>query len=816
MNNNTYFLPERIKKVLSSIYSYPSTVVEAPSGFGKTTAVREFLRQNTFRESNKYWHTCLGEPIEKSWEAFCSVLSKFDNSSARYLKRLGVPTDDTLADIADAMRRCDGKDETYITIDNFQLIAESLPSSIIDALASHGNPKLHIIFITQPVGFADKRKIQNENILHINSQVFIFDLDDTREYLLQKGITLNAKELAAIYLNTEGWIAALNLQRINYEQLGKFEKTADMDALIKSVIWNHLTDNEKDFLLSASVLDSFTYEQARIMSMEENLPEYAVKLLDTNAFIRYDKTEKVYVFHALLKSYLIQEFDKLSKAKTKEIWALAAKAYESRDLNYLALQCFLKIKDYESLFKLTIRGDEFTSYISVGSTEALVSIVDNCPQDILFRHPKKLLVIAFELFMTGGGETFIKVYKILQNIINNKEEYEINDEDFGVIAGEFARLESFMYFNDIKKMSEKHREALELLGGPATLFDWGDSWTFGQPSVLYLFWSKSGKLNQELELMDQCLPYYYKLTYGHGTGAETLMRAEALLMMGNDKGAESLCHKALYMAAGKEQDSICYGAELVLARIAMLRGDSESYNTTLSNMNKRLLDGTEPGGQKIVDLAHASLETVLSSSIETEWLSDIKQIKKNLYPVASFYGIFVYVKTLLINREYSTIAGLSEPLLSEGEKYNFLLPKLYILIFTAIAKLRLEEDNEALVMLDQALDIAIPDKVYMPFAEHGVLLEPLLKQRSDREGVNEIFALTNRLDEGIHLIKSERSDRPVLTQREKEVAELAAQGLTNNQIATQLFISVNTIKVLLKRVFVKLNVKSRAQLSDFL
>lgn len=839
MKPNTYFLPGRIKKVLSNISNYPATVVEAPSGFGKTTAVREFLKSNTPKDSTATWITCLGEPTEKSWDSFCSTLSQFDADSARYLKRLKIPTDNNLADIAYAMKRCDGNDKTYIVIDNFQFMSENLPASIIDALAAHGNPNLHIIFITQPIQYLDNRKIQNENILHIGSEIFIFNLDDTREYLAQKNINLDEKSLADIYKNTEGWIAALNLQRIGYEQLGKFEKTADMDALIKSVIWNHLSPGEKDFLMSVSVLDSFTYEQARIMSKqarttpdrnrtpsnkiassEEELPDYANALLETNDFIRFDKEEKAYVLHALFHSYLTQEFDKLSDAKKEEIWKLAGQAYASRDFNYSALLCFLKIEDYDSIFNLPLRGDEFTSYISAGSTEALINVVENCPEEIMRQNPMKLMVIAFELFMTGGGEAFAKAYDIIKTLIQDKEaqnktNHEISDKDYRVIAGESARLESFMHFNDIEKMSDKHREALTLLHGPSTLQDWRDSWTFGQPSVLYLFWSKSGELNHQLDLMDQCLPYYYKLTYGHGTGAESLMRAEALLMKGNDKAAELLCHKALYMAASKDQDSICYGAELVLARIAMLRGDLESLNTILSNMNKRLMDGTEPGGQKIVDLAYAFLETSFGFFIDIEWLSDITLIKKNLYPVASFYGIYIYMKMLLINKEYSAVYGLSQPILEELEKYNFLLPKLYFLIFTAIAKHNLK-DEDALKILDQALDIAVPDRIYMPFAEQGIMLEPLLRQREKREGVKDILDLTKRLDSGIHRIRSERSERPILTQREREIAELASLGLTNNQIAAQLFISVNTVKVLLKRVFAKLNIKSRTQLSDYL
>lgn len=49
-----------------------------------------------------------------------------------------------------------------------------------------------------------------------------------------------------------------------------------------------------------------------------------------------------------------------------------------------------------------------------------------------------------------------------------------------------------------------------------------------------------------------------------------------------------------------------------------------------------------------------------------------------------------------------------------------------------------------------------------------------------------------------------------LTEREREVLDLLAEGLTNSQIAEKLFISANTVKRHLKSVFEKLEVSNRA------
>ncbi|HEX7994336.1 MAG TPA: LuxR C-terminal-related transcriptional regulator, partial [Streptosporangiaceae bacterium] len=53
-----------------------------------------------------------------------------------------------------------------------------------------------------------------------------------------------------------------------------------------------------------------------------------------------------------------------------------------------------------------------------------------------------------------------------------------------------------------------------------------------------------------------------------------------------------------------------------------------------------------------------------------------------------------------------------------------------------------------------------------------------------------------------------------LTAAEQRVATLAAEGLSNKQIAARLFIAVHTVEVHLARVYAKLDVRSRTQLAN--
>ena len=58
--------------------------------------------------------------------------------------------------------------------------------------------------------------------------------------------------------------------------------------------------------------------------------------------------------------------------------------------------------------------------------------------------------------------------------------------------------------------------------------------------------------------------------------------------------------------------------------------------------------------------------------------------------------------------------------------------------------------------------------------------------------------------------------RDELTAQEAQIARLAADGLSNPEIGTRLFLSPRTVEWHLKKVFTKLDISSRRQLRDAL
>ncbi|MFI5537988.1 LuxR C-terminal-related transcriptional regulator [Nocardia sp. NPDC051900] len=92
---------------------------------------------------------------------------------------------------------------------------------------------------------------------------------------------------------------------------------------------------------------------------------------------------------------------------------------------------------------------------------------------------------------------------------------------------------------------------------------------------------------------------------------------------------------------------------------------------------------------------------------------------------------------------------------------------------------------------------------------HGVLHEAAATRLRD-EAARELRALGQRVRPGRPTVGAAVSSHCRLSARERGIADLVSQGLTNRQIADQLFISAKTVEKHLARVFTKLGVSTRA------
>ena len=98
--------------------------------------------------------------------------------------------------------------------------------------------------------------------------------------------------------------------------------------------------------------------------------------------------------------------------------------------------------------------------------------------------------------------------------------------------------------------------------------------------------------------------------------------------------------------------------------------------------------------------------------------------------------------------------------------------------------------------------ITEPEEIQRIYSEYSISAY-IEKQAFDRAAFRRVVEETRSKHQSL-------SELSALTDREREVLDLLAQGLTNKEIAEKLFITTNTVKRHLKAIFEKLDVHTRS------
>jgi len=126
---------------------------------------------------------------------------------------------------------------------------------------------------------------------------------------------------------------------------------------------------------------------------------------------------------------------------------------------------------------------------------------------------------------------------------------------------------------------------------------------------------------------------------------------------------------------------------------------------------------------------------------------------------------------------------------------------------------------EALTFLAEALTMGQPEGFIRTFVDEGRLLAPLLRkalsQRITPEYTGKLLSIIEAEERRRRARKGEGApvspSSELVSGRELEVLRLVAEGLSNQQIADKLSVSLSTAKTHVHRLFEKLNAKDRLQ-----
>ena len=140
-----------------------------------------------------------------------------------------------------------------------------------------------------------------------------------------------------------------------------------------------------------------------------------------------------------------------------------------------------------------------------------------------------------------------------------------------------------------------------------------------------------------------------------------------------------------------------------------------------------------------------------------------------------------------------------------------------VLLLQALASQAGGDTDQALTALGRALTLAEPGGFVRIFVDEGPPVARLLYAALDRgiapdyaRRLLAAFPAVELAETTLSTTQAPQSDLiEPLSEREIEVLELVAEGLTNQEVASRLFLSQHTIKVHTRNIYGKLGVHNR-------
>jgi LuxR family maltose regulon positive regulatory protein len=182
------------------------------------------------------------------------------------------------------------------------------------------------------------------------------------------------------------------------------------------------------------------------------------------------------------------------------------------------------------------------------------------------------------------------------------------------------------------------------------------------------------------------------------------------------------------------------------------------------------------------------------------------------------YENAIIVRLLIAEGKYTEAIHLSDQIIAEAKKANRIFLEIDVEILRAIAFWEAKSTSAAINTLINALKLAEPDGFMRVFLDHGDRIIELLEKA--RLAIEEPKLLTYiDLLLNAHSIKVKKLPETQgskakelaepISERELEVLQLLPSSLSSTEMASELSISVNTLRSHLKSIYAKLGAHSR-------
>jgi len=185
--------------------------------------------------------------------------------------------------------------------------------------------------------------------------------------------------------------------------------------------------------------------------------------------------------------------------------------------------------------------------------------------------------------------------------------------------------------------------------------------------------------------------------------------------------------------------------------------------------------------------------------------------------------LIVSVKHYIAFKKYDralTVLCKSYP---RAPQNRLLFGELALSLLTAVARIHLDDTAGAMLDFEKAYELSLDGELEMFFIELGKKLHPLVAAALKQQNLNIPEKWLKTIDRKAYIyakkaavitnsFKTEKKieDTVSLSDREREILSDMYHGLTREEIATNRYLSINTVNKIVPSIFIKLDAKNSA------
>ena len=144
------FFSEHLTEQLNRMKSSSLSALEAPAGYGKTTAVHKSLEGT---EETVCWYTSVESITDNSFRWMARQIARADEETAQKLLDLGRLNRSNAETAAEILLGFRTKMPLVLVFDNFQFAVSNWQPQVMDSLAKRPRDGFRVIFISQYFGW---------------------------------------------------------------------------------------------------------------------------------------------------------------------------------------------------------------------------------------------------------------------------------------------------------------------------------------------------------------------------------------------------------------------------------------------------------------------------------------------------------------------------------------------------------------------------------------------------------------------------------------------------------------------------------------